>query len=101
MMVLQALARHRYLLQVCFIAAATTVCVLVTGALAFRSPANLAWMIGLPVAVGMAGNVGWWRECFMAMALAWRFGDRRDVGRRELHQLWLMLVIASSDWQKA
>jgi hypothetical protein len=54
---------------VCFIAAATTVCVLVTDALAFRSPANLVWMIGLPVAVGMAGNVGWGRRCFMAMAL--------------------------------
>lgn len=32
---------------------------------------------------------------------AWRFGDRRDVGRRELHQLWLLSVIASSDWQRA
>ena len=69
MMGSQVVARHRYLLQVCFIAAATTVCVLVTDALAFRSPANLAWMIGLPVAVGMAGNVGWGRRGFMAMAL--------------------------------
>ena len=69
MIVPQALARHQYLLQLCFIAAATTVCVLVTDALAFRSLANLAWMIGLPVAVGMAGNVGWARRCFMAMAL--------------------------------
>lgn len=69
MMVSQAFARHRYLLQLCFIAAATTVCVLVTDALSFRSPANMIWMIGLPVAVGMAGNVGWGRRCFMAMAL--------------------------------
>lgn len=29
----------------------------------------MIWMIGLPVAVGMAGNVGWGRRCFMAMAL--------------------------------
>ena len=69
MMMSQAVVRHRYLLQVCFAAVASTVCVLVTDALAFRSPANLAWMIGLPVAVGMAGNVGWGRRCFMAMAL--------------------------------
>ncbi|WP_335311074.1 hypothetical protein [Sphingomonas phyllosphaerae] len=40
-----------------------------TDALAFRSPANLVWMLGLPVAVGMATNVGWDRRCFMAMAL--------------------------------
>ncbi|MDJ0276036.1 hypothetical protein QLH51_04355 [Sphingomonas sp. 2R-10] len=65
----QAVARHRYLLQVCFIAVASTVCVLVTDAFAFRSPANLAWMIGLPVAVGMIANVGWGRRCFMAMTL--------------------------------
>ena len=32
---------------------------------------------------------------------AGRFADCRDVGRREFHQLWLMSVIASSDWQKA
>lgn len=69
MMVSQAVARHRYLFQVCFIAAASTVCVLVTDALAFRSPANLTWMIGLPVAVGMIANVGWGRRCFMAMTL--------------------------------
>lgn len=69
MMVSRAVARHRYLFQVCFIAAVSTVCVLVTDALAFRSPVNLAWMIGLPVAVGMIANVGWGRRCFMAMAL--------------------------------
>jgi uncharacterized membrane protein AbrB (regulator of aidB expression) len=69
MMVSQAVTRHRYLLQVCIIAVASTLGVLVTDAPAFRSPANLAWMIGLPVAVGMAANVGWGRRCFMAMAL--------------------------------
>ena len=65
----RALARHRYLLQVCFVAVATTACVLITDALAFRSPANLAWMTGLPITVGMVANVGWDRRCFMAMAL--------------------------------
>jgi len=65
----RALARHRYLLQVCFIAVATTACVLVTDALAFRSPLNFTWMMGLPVGVGMVANVGWDRRCFMAMAL--------------------------------
>jgi hypothetical protein len=69
MMHSRALARHSYLLQVCFIAAATTASVLVTDALGFRSPANLAWMVGLPIAVGMSANVGWDRRCFMAMAL--------------------------------
>lgn len=64
-----SLARHRYLLQVCFLAAATTACVLITDALAFRSPVNLAWMTELPIAVGMIANVGWDRRCFMAMTL--------------------------------
>lgn len=57
------------MLQVCFVAVATTACVLITDALAFRSPANLTWMMGLPVTVGMVANVGWDRRCFMAMAL--------------------------------
>jgi hypothetical protein len=65
----QAVARHRYFLQVCFIAAAATICVLVADALSFRSPANMIWMIGLPVAVGMIANVGWGRRCVMSMAL--------------------------------
>lgn len=64
-----ALAWNRYLLQVCFVAVATTGCVLITDAFAFRSPVNLVWMMGLPVAVGMMANVGWDRRCFMAMAL--------------------------------
>ncbi len=42
---------------------------LITDALAFRSPANLAWIMGLPVGVGMIANPGWDRRCFMAMAL--------------------------------
>jgi hypothetical protein len=65
----QAVARQGYLLQLCFIAVASTVCVLVTDALSFGSPANMTWMIELPVAVGMIANVGWGRRCFMAMAL--------------------------------
>lgn len=69
MMHLRALTKHRYLLQVCLVATATTACVLVTDALAFRSLINLAWMMGLPVIVGMAANIGWDRRCFMAMAL--------------------------------
>lgn len=64
-----ALTRHRYLLQVCFVTVATMACVLMTDALAFRSPANLAWMVGLPITVGMIANVGWDRRCFMIMAL--------------------------------
>ena len=62
-------ARNRYLLQVCSVAVATTACVLITDALAFRSPFNLVWMMGLPVGVGIIGNVGWNRRCFMAVAL--------------------------------
>lgn len=42
---------------------------MITEALAFRSPVNLVWMMGLPVAVGMVANVGWDRRSFMAMAL--------------------------------
>lgn len=64
-----ALARHRYILQICFVAVATASCVLITDALASRSPVNSAWMMGLPVAVGIVANVGWDRRCFMAMAL--------------------------------
>jgi uncharacterized membrane protein AbrB (regulator of aidB expression) len=52
-----------------FVAAATTACVLITDALGFRSPVNLAWMIGLPVTVGFVANTGWDRRCFMAMGL--------------------------------
>ncbi|RZL29426.1 MAG: hypothetical protein EOP64_01110 [Sphingomonas sp.] len=66
---LQALKRHGYLLQVCFVATATTACVLITDAFVFRSLINLAWMMGLPVIVGMLANIGWDRRCFMAIAL--------------------------------
>lgn len=69
MMHMRALERHRYLLQIVFVAVATTACVLITDALAFRSLTNLAWMMGLPFTVGMVANVGWDRRCFMAMAL--------------------------------
>lgn len=48
---------------------ATTACVLITDALSFRSPANFAWMMGLPIGIGMVANVGWDRRCYMAMAL--------------------------------
>ena len=65
----QTLAKHRYRLQFCFVAIATIVCVLLTDTLAFRAPANLFWMVGLPVAVGMIANVGWDRRCFMSIAL--------------------------------
>lgn len=64
-----ALARHRYILQICFVAVATTSCVLITDAVTFRSPVNLVWMMGLPVTVGMVANVGWDPRCFMVMAL--------------------------------
>lgn len=68
-MQMRALAHHRYLLQVSLVAITTTACVLATDALAFRSPANLAWMMGLPIGVGMVANVGWDRRSCMAMAL--------------------------------
>ncbi|MBX9858587.1 MAG: hypothetical protein K2Y20_03245 [Sphingomonas sp.] len=42
---------------------------LLTDALAFRSLANITWMIGLPILVAMIANIGWDRRCFMAMAL--------------------------------
>lgn len=69
MMHSQALARHRYLLQVCFVAAATTACLFIRDALAFRSLVDLVWMMGLPIAVGMVASIGWDRRCFMSMAL--------------------------------
>ena len=65
----RALARHRYLIQVGLVAGATAACVLITDALAFRSPVNLAWMMGLPIMVGVVANPDWGRRCFMAMAL--------------------------------
>ena len=61
--------RHRYLLQVAGVAITTTICELITDAFGFRSPANLVWMIGLPVLVAIFANVGWDRRNFMAMAL--------------------------------
>jgi predicted RND superfamily exporter protein len=61
--------RHRYPLQAGFVAFITTVCVLITDAFAFRSPANSIWMMGLPVGVAMVANTGWDRRCFMAMVL--------------------------------
>lgn len=42
---------------------------MVTDVLGCRSPINLLWMAGLPIAVGMIANVGWDRRCFMAVAL--------------------------------
>jgi len=66
----QALARHRYLLQVCFVAVVITMCVLATDAISFRAPANLVWMLGTPIVVGMIANIDWERRCFMTMALA-------------------------------
>ena len=64
-----ALARHRYLLQVCFVAVTITACVLASDAIAFRAPANLVWMAGIPVVVGMIANIDWERRCFMTMVL--------------------------------
>lgn len=69
MMQARILTQHRYLLQVCLVAITTAACVLITDVLSFRSPANAAWMLGLPIGVGMVTNVGWDRRCFMAMAL--------------------------------
>ena len=63
------LARHRYSVQVFFVIVTTAGCVLIADALAFRPPANLAWIMGLPVVVGVLANVGWDRRCFMALAL--------------------------------
>lgn len=51
------------------VAAVTSAFVLLTDALAFRSLANIIWMIGLPILVAMIANIGWDRRCFMAMAL--------------------------------
>ena len=48
---------------------ATAACVLVTDALAFRASANLVWMVGMPIAVGMIANVDCSRRCLMAMIL--------------------------------
>lgn len=63
------LTRYRYWLQVIVVAAVTSAFVLLTDALAFRSLANITWMIGLPILVAMIANIGWDRRCFMAMAL--------------------------------
>lgn len=61
--------QRKYLLQICFVGAVTTLGVLLADALAFRAPANAVWMIGLPIAVGMIANDGWRRRCIMAVAL--------------------------------
>jgi len=63
------LVGHRNLIQVGSVATAAAASVLITDALAFRSPVNAAWMIGLPIAVAMSANTGWGRRCFMAIAL--------------------------------
>lgn len=64
-----ALPQDRYLIQVGLVAAMTAACVLIADALAFRSPINSAWMIGLPIMVGMVANSDWTRRGFMAFAL--------------------------------
>lgn len=61
--------RHRYVAQVCATAIVSTACALAADALDFRSFANLAWMIGVPIVVALAANEGWDRRCFMVMAL--------------------------------
>lgn len=63
------LAGYRYPLQIALIVTTTTAFVFFTDAFAFRSPINLAWMIGLPIIVAFFGNIDWGRRCFMAMAL--------------------------------
>jgi len=65
----RALARQRYVIQVGVVAALTIAGVFITDALAFRSLANMAWMVGVPVVVGMVANTDWDRRCFMALAL--------------------------------
>jgi len=62
-------SRYRYSLQVVIVVCASVTFVLMTDALDFRSPVNLTWMVGLPVLVALAMNIGWDRRCFMMMAL--------------------------------
>jgi len=65
-----AIGRYWYLAQASLVAILTSVCVLVTDFIDFRSPANLTWMIAVPIGVGVVANVGWDRRCFMALALS-------------------------------
>jgi putative effector of murein hydrolase LrgA (UPF0299 family) len=60
---------HQYLAQVICVAALTTLSVLVTDWLQFRNPANLLWMVVLPVVLAFAVNDGWNRRAFMALLL--------------------------------
>jgi hypothetical protein len=69
---LALLARDRYWLQIAFVAIAAVAAVafvLVTDALAFRSPVNLSWMVGLPVVIATVANTDWGRRCVMMLAL--------------------------------
>ena len=62
-------SRYRYSLQVAIVICASVTFTLVTDALDFRSPANLAWMVGPPALIALTMNIGWDRRCFMVMAL--------------------------------
>lgn len=66
---LALLARDRYWLQIAFVTIAAVAFVLVTDALAFRSPVNLSWMVGLPVLIAIVANTDWGRRCVMMLAL--------------------------------
>lgn len=66
---LDRLARHPYALQFALVAILTVAFTLVTDAANYRSLANLLWMVGLPIAIGLIANHDWRRRTFMAMAL--------------------------------
>lgn len=57
------------LAQVVAVALLSAIAVLATDAVAFRSPANLLWIVAVPVGVGLAMNQGWKTRTLMAVAL--------------------------------
>ena len=61
--------RDRYWLQIGVIAVSAMAFVLLTDALAFRSPANISWMVGLPILMALVANTDWGRRCAMAIVL--------------------------------
>ena len=61
--------RHKYANQVVIVSALTALFTLATDRIGFRSPANLLWMIGLPIVLAVMMNREWDRRAFMAMAL--------------------------------
>jgi|GEM_PF-1801388 len=62
-------AQNCRLVQIATVAFTSAAFTLLADSINFRAPANILWMIGLPMIVGLTTNVGWDRRCFMAILL--------------------------------